>query len=181
VSLGQVFYEYFGFPCQLFHPQLHTHGHLSSGAGRIGPVVADVPKWTQPRINNWTEWNSFRTQTKTKLTSCARTINIVNYENDLRPVLEVQHKFQTFCCAWLYLARNQRGKYANALIQLWILIWRPLFVTRKGRGGGTVKLLRAKSVLSFLKVKTQRYRWNYCASVRVGPFWIHSSIVALYV
>jgi hypothetical protein len=31
-----------GFPCQLsFHQMLHTH--LSSGAGTIGQLVADVP------------------------------------------------------------------------------------------------------------------------------------------
>jgi hypothetical protein len=43
VALGQVFYEYYGFPCQLsFHRLLHTH-HLSSGAGTVGKIVADVP------------------------------------------------------------------------------------------------------------------------------------------
>jgi hypothetical protein len=44
VALGQVFYEYFGFPCQYsFHRLLHIHHHLSSGAGTIGQLVADVP------------------------------------------------------------------------------------------------------------------------------------------
>jgi hypothetical protein len=44
VALGQVFSEYFGFPCQFsFHRLLHTHHHLSSGAGTIGQQVADVP------------------------------------------------------------------------------------------------------------------------------------------
>jgi hypothetical protein len=43
VALGQVFSEYFGFLCQFsFHRLLHTH-HLSSGAGKIGQLVADVP------------------------------------------------------------------------------------------------------------------------------------------
>jgi hypothetical protein len=43
VALGQVFAEYFGFPCQFsFHKLLHTH-HLSSGAGTICQLVADVP------------------------------------------------------------------------------------------------------------------------------------------
>jgi hypothetical protein len=43
MALGQVFSEYFGFPCQFsFHRLLHTH-HLSSGAGTIGRVLADVP------------------------------------------------------------------------------------------------------------------------------------------
>jgi hypothetical protein len=43
VALGQVFFEYLGFPCQFsFHQLLHTH-HLSSGAGTIGQLVADVP------------------------------------------------------------------------------------------------------------------------------------------
>jgi hypothetical protein len=43
VALGQVFFEYFGFPCQFsFHRLLHIH-HLSSGAGTIGQLAADVP------------------------------------------------------------------------------------------------------------------------------------------
>jgi hypothetical protein len=43
VAVGQVFSEYFGFPCQLtFHRLLHIH-HLKSGAGTIGQLVADVP------------------------------------------------------------------------------------------------------------------------------------------
>jgi hypothetical protein len=43
VALGQVFSEYFGFSCQLsFNRLLHLH-HLSSGAGTIGQLVADVP------------------------------------------------------------------------------------------------------------------------------------------
>jgi hypothetical protein len=44
VALGQVFSEHFGFPCQSsFHQLLHNHHHLSSGAGTIGKMVADVP------------------------------------------------------------------------------------------------------------------------------------------
>jgi hypothetical protein len=45
VALGQVFSEYFGFPCQFsFHRLLHIHHHhQSSGAGTIGQLVADVP------------------------------------------------------------------------------------------------------------------------------------------
>jgi hypothetical protein len=43
VVLGQVFSEYFGFPCQFsFHRLLHIH-HLSSGPGTIAQLVADVP------------------------------------------------------------------------------------------------------------------------------------------
>jgi hypothetical protein len=43
VALGQVFSEYFGFPCQSsFHRLLQNH-HLPSGAGTIGQIVADVP------------------------------------------------------------------------------------------------------------------------------------------
>jgi hypothetical protein len=42
VGLGQVFSEYFGFPCQFsFHEMLHTH--LSSGAGTIAQLVANLP------------------------------------------------------------------------------------------------------------------------------------------
>jgi hypothetical protein len=37
VALGQVFSEYFGFPCHSSLQQLlHNHPHLSSGAGTIG-------------------------------------------------------------------------------------------------------------------------------------------------
>jgi hypothetical protein len=39
VALGQVFPEYFGFPCQFsFHQLLHNHPHLSSGACTIGQI-----------------------------------------------------------------------------------------------------------------------------------------------
>jgi hypothetical protein len=42
VALGQVFSEYFDFPCQSsFHQLFHNHPHLSSGAGTIGQ------KWPQ--------------------------------------------------------------------------------------------------------------------------------------
>jgi hypothetical protein len=43
MALVQVVSEYFDFTCQLsFHRLLHIH-HLSSGAGTIGQIVADVP------------------------------------------------------------------------------------------------------------------------------------------
>jgi hypothetical protein len=43
VTLGKVFSEYFGFPCQFsFHRLLHNH-YLSSGAGTTGQFVTDVP------------------------------------------------------------------------------------------------------------------------------------------
>jgi hypothetical protein len=44
VALGHVFSEHFCFPCQfLFHRLLHIHHHLSSGAGTIGQLLAEVP------------------------------------------------------------------------------------------------------------------------------------------
>jgi hypothetical protein len=43
VTLDKVFSEYFGFPCPYsFHRLLHIHHHLSSGAGTIDQLVADV-------------------------------------------------------------------------------------------------------------------------------------------
>jgi hypothetical protein len=39
---GQVSSEYFGFPCQFSFYQMF-HNHLSSGAGTIGELMADVP------------------------------------------------------------------------------------------------------------------------------------------
>jgi hypothetical protein len=42
VALGQAFSEYSGFPCQFScHRLLHIH-HLSSEAGTIGQILADV-------------------------------------------------------------------------------------------------------------------------------------------
>jgi hypothetical protein len=44
VALGAGFLKYFGFPYQFsFHQLLHTHHLLSSGAGTIGQIVAQVP------------------------------------------------------------------------------------------------------------------------------------------
>jgi hypothetical protein len=43
LALVQVSSDYFAFPCEFSFPQmLHTH-HLSSGAGTIGSLMADVP------------------------------------------------------------------------------------------------------------------------------------------
>jgi hypothetical protein len=45
VALGQIFSEYFGFPCQFaFRRFLYSrHHHLSSGAGITGQTMAAVP------------------------------------------------------------------------------------------------------------------------------------------
>jgi hypothetical protein len=70
VPLGQVFFEYFGLPCQFsFHRLLHTH-HLSTGAGTIGQLVADVPSGlslTPPQETKRTNY------VKLKLSSTGRT------------------------------------------------------------------------------------------------------------
>jgi hypothetical protein len=43
VVLGQAFSKYFDFPCRFsFHQMFHTH-HFSSGADKVGQLVADVP------------------------------------------------------------------------------------------------------------------------------------------
>jgi hypothetical protein len=53
VALGQVFSEHFGFSCHFpFHRLLHIHYHITSSAGTIGQIVADVPSGlslTQPQ------------------------------------------------------------------------------------------------------------------------------------
>jgi hypothetical protein len=53
VALGQVFSEYFGFPCQFAfrHRLLLTH-HLSSVACTIGQTAADVPSGPQETKKN---------------------------------------------------------------------------------------------------------------------------------
>jgi hypothetical protein len=44
IVLGQIFSEYFSFPCQFsFHQMPHPQLHLPSGAGTIGQIDADVP------------------------------------------------------------------------------------------------------------------------------------------
>jgi hypothetical protein len=49
VALGQVFFEYFGFPCySSFHHLLHNHPHLSSGGWYNRPEVAAVPSGLSP-------------------------------------------------------------------------------------------------------------------------------------
>jgi hypothetical protein len=44
VALGQVSFEYLGFPYESSFHQLY-HDYLSSGAAIIGKIVADVPSW----------------------------------------------------------------------------------------------------------------------------------------
>jgi hypothetical protein len=43
VALGQVFSEYFGFPCQFSSHRLLYTQQLLSGAGTIRQLVVDVP------------------------------------------------------------------------------------------------------------------------------------------
>jgi hypothetical protein len=43
VAQGQVFSQYFGFPCHQFHRLLHTHHHPPSGAGTVAQTVVCVP------------------------------------------------------------------------------------------------------------------------------------------
>jgi hypothetical protein len=49
VAMGQVFSEYFSFPRKSSFYWLH-HTHLPSGAGRMGPPVASVPRCTPTHI-----------------------------------------------------------------------------------------------------------------------------------
>jgi hypothetical protein len=71
VALGLAYPEYFGFRCQFsFHRLLHIHHHLSSRAGTIGQLVADVPsghsltppheaeKYTPPSTKVFMSWCS---------------------------------------------------------------------------------------------------------------------------
>jgi hypothetical protein len=78
-ALGQIFSEYFGFPCHFsFHRLLHIHHHLSSGAGTIGQLVSDVPSrlsLTSPqetkrniRVRGQWDWG--------KMGSCRRTVRL---------------------------------------------------------------------------------------------------------
>jgi hypothetical protein len=43
MALGQVFFEYFGFPCTIFIPPNSPSSPQSPGAGTISHSVADVP------------------------------------------------------------------------------------------------------------------------------------------
>jgi hypothetical protein len=70
--LGQVFSEYFGFPCIFsFHRLLHIHRRLSSGEGTIGQLVTDVsnglgltpPKETKERGGETYGYNIFLVDT----------------------------------------------------------------------------------------------------------------------
>jgi hypothetical protein len=75
----KIFTENFGFPCQFSsHRLLHTHHHLSSGAGTIGQLVADVPSGlssphpkklnTHPALVFWKRWVRVSAGTLTLLT-----------------------------------------------------------------------------------------------------------------
>jgi hypothetical protein len=43
MALEQIFSDYFGYPCKFSFQRLLYTRHLSSGAGKIGQLVADVP------------------------------------------------------------------------------------------------------------------------------------------
>jgi hypothetical protein len=43
VALRQVFFEYFGYPCQFPFQELFHNHHVLSGVGTVGQTVAAVP------------------------------------------------------------------------------------------------------------------------------------------
>jgi hypothetical protein len=57
VALGQVFSEYFNFPCQFsFHRLPHPH-YLLSGAGTVGWIMAGIPKHSvSPQSKEIKKW-----------------------------------------------------------------------------------------------------------------------------
>jgi hypothetical protein len=68
-ALGQIFSEYFGFPCQFsFHRLLHIHHHLSSGLGTTVQLVADVPSGLSlaPRQEAKKKYVTFAVKTRTE-------------------------------------------------------------------------------------------------------------------
>jgi hypothetical protein len=79
VTLGKVFSEYFGFPCQIsFHRLLYTHHHLSTGAGTIGQLVAVVPSGLSLNPPQ---------ATKKKTTAFTKHLPVAAFSNNLLLVL----------------------------------------------------------------------------------------------
>jgi hypothetical protein len=60
VALGQVFSEYFGFPCQFAFYQLLRNHHITSGAGTIGQTVAGVPSGLSHSIRKIKKKNFYK-------------------------------------------------------------------------------------------------------------------------
>jgi hypothetical protein len=65
--LGQVFSEYFGFPCQSFHQFLHHHNHPGLPQQAIGGrsvewTLIPLPQWTNKKkiAMSWTVRVQFR-------------------------------------------------------------------------------------------------------------------------
>jgi hypothetical protein len=85
VALGQVFPEYLAFPCQLsFHQLLHIHHNLSSGAGTVSQLVADVPSGLSPTPPHETRKNltkKFRRKYPERIVPCNAAIYnyVTNY------------------------------------------------------------------------------------------------------
>jgi hypothetical protein len=73
VAVGQVFSEYFVFPCQFsFHQLLRTH-NLSSGAGIIGQLVADIRNGLSLILSHEFFKEIFRTGGGSRLESIVRS------------------------------------------------------------------------------------------------------------
>jgi hypothetical protein len=89
VALEQVLSWYFGFPCQFsFHRMLHTHHHLSSGAGTTGQLVAEVPSGlslTPPQ-----ETSEFMYQGDTSSYYLIRLATIRNRDRGSLPLLPIR-------------------------------------------------------------------------------------------
>jgi hypothetical protein len=108
VALGQVFSKYFGFPCQFsFHQMLDTH--LSSGAGTIGQLVADVPSGL-----SLTPPQDIKKTSRTSLPSFEK------YSHSQGPrvtLTEKKKKFQKYLLrrlVFFYIATNGTGTWESS-------------------------------------------------------------------
>jgi hypothetical protein len=108
------FSEYFGFLCQFsFHQVLHIR--LSSGAGTIAQLVADVPSghnWT-PHYSNFTRNSTRRDESNHKrLNKTAVITTDIRLEHLPITSLEIEYKF-SIAYALDTLIRNHENKKLN--------------------------------------------------------------------
>jgi hypothetical protein len=78
VAMGQIFSKYFGFPCLFsFQWLLHSHYLLSSGVGRLGQLVANIPSGLKSHPTLLIQYKQ----------NCALTFLFTLYVSVYRPLL----------------------------------------------------------------------------------------------
>jgi hypothetical protein len=122
VALGQVFSEYFGFPCQFsFHRLLHIHHHSSPiiRGGYNRPISGRRAKWTQSHPTPRKKKNCVTQQDRGHAESLEKLSSVPLNSSSLdHCVSSTLSRRENEACCWSSPAQSFSGLSPGALVAI---------------------------------------------------------------